>query len=277
MIREAIELMLTPAPKVARALGYPAEQIAFAARARRRQADWRSHLEASRALTAAAVAALAGPRRRCVVLGSGALLEIDPALLSDRFEEVVFVDLCHPPFAARHWRKRGNLKFMHGDASGLAQAVVSAAQSARAAGVAPELPEGRPALRLDPERCDLVISANLLTQLAVLPTRYLTRRFGVDAYGVDALDSWADRMMRAHIDWLRAGFACPICLISDDEKETIAADGTVEERFPVLPDDLGLRAPDRSWRWDIAPKGERPDGGVQSRTVKGWIDLFAGR
>ncbi|MEM6491244.1 MAG: hypothetical protein AAF684_04980 [Pseudomonadota bacterium] len=273
MLAEAVTALLTPASRAARTLGYPAAQAGLAARAKRNRAAWADHLAAARAFVAEA-AAQAAQTRTAVILGSGLLDEVPIDALADRFETVICVDVVHPPALARRMRReRTNVKFFMGDVAGMIDRVASvAAAAASAGGPPPRLPESEPRLRLDLTTCDLVVSANLATQLPVLPIKHLRRRLG-DAYSVETLDAWSDRIIAAHLAWLRRSFDCPICLFADDWREVQAKDGTVLERRPSLPDEFDAPPPDAEWRWEIAPLGEGPPGERETRWVKGWRDI----
>lgn len=271
MLYETLLYMVTPAPRFVRAMGYPREQIAIQGRARRHADAWAPHLAACHALIEEAMAT---GGRRAVVLGSGLLLEIPLQAMAERFEEVICVDLVHPPWVVRPVRRAfANVRFLAGDASGMIERFVRTVTHNRATGGMPNLPDSQPRLQLAPERCDFVVSANLLSQLSVAPCRFLQKMLGADRVPISVLDAWADGVMRAHLAWLRTTFDAPLCLFADDWRETRDRAGTVVERMRAFPEDTALPEPDREWRWDIAPMGERPDGESQARFVKGWLDI----
>jgi len=209
-----------------------------------------------------------------VLLGSGRLMEVPIDALAARFETVICVDVVHPPGVARRRRAATpNVKFFMGDVAGMIDRVASVAAAAAATRAPPPPPpESRPRLNLDLSTCDFVVSANIATQLPVLPIRHLRARLG-EAYDVEALDAWSDQIIRAHLRWLRDSFRCPICLFADDWRETTDRAGKLLERRPSLPDDFDAPTPDSEWRWDIAPMGEGAPGEAEVRWVKAWRDL----
>ena len=274
MIWESLLYLVTPCPRFVRAMGYPQEQIAISSRAKRCAKACAPHMAASKSLVLDAAKAAPG-RRRAVLIGSGLLFELPVAELADQFEEVICVDLVHPPWIVRPWREKApNVRFLAGDATGMLERFVSAVQTARSTGVIPALPESRPRLALEPDRCDLIVSANVMTQLPVSPIKYLQNRLDRDAFDVEGLDGFADQIMRAHLDWLKETFSAPVCLFADDWRETRDASGAVVERVRAFPEAWAFPEADVEWAWDIAPKGEAPDGEAQIRWVKGWRDLF---
>src|SRR5579871_6065867 len=95
MFAELIEYAITPCPRYARRMGYLYEAVAIRARAARCRAAWAPHQERTRALLRRSLARC--PRRRkAVVLGSGACLDVPLAELAAAFGEVVLVDVVHP-------------------------------------------------------------------------------------------------------------------------------------------------------------------------------------
>ena len=98
---------------------------------------------------------------------------------------------------------------------------------------------------------DLVVSANILSQLPVLPNGYLSRR--VDAFTPERMAEFSRRLVENHLDWLGA-VANRSCLIADLER-LYCKGHRVISREPSL---WGVRLPDgyREWYWDLAPRPE---------------------
>jgi hypothetical protein len=246
MLPEALLWLLTPCPKTARRMGHLAESIAIGARARRCKAAWAPHLAHSRQALLAS-ASRCEQHRVALVLGSGPLLDVPLAELAARFEEVWLVDLVHP--LATRWQARQypNVRLIEHD--------VTECLSDLLGGKPPDLDQlaGRvPSRFLDEPRVDWVASLNLLSQLPRLPGRWLGRsRLLLDE---SAIQGYGEALMRNHLAYL-ARFAAPVCLITDLEQVTLAADGSVVEQndlAPLLADWLV----ETEWRWDVAPPGE---------------------
>jgi len=242
MLAEALEYLLTPCPAPFRRLGLKRESVAIGARHRRCRQAWRPHLERCRA----AILEAAGRCRNhgtALVLGSGHLLDVPVERLAARFERVVLADAVHP-LAAR-WRVRGlrAVRLDTADLTGLCATVLQ--------GRLPERTALTRYLDLEP---DLVVSANCLSQLPLLPMRRL------EALGADGpeLEAFRRGVLQDHLDWLRR-FTGVTLLIAD----TAWPDGPHGQ--DPLPG-LDLPPPQASWTWTVAPRPElHPDRDVSHK------------
>ena len=104
---------------------------------------------------------------------------------------------------------------------------------------------------------DWVASANLLSQLPLLPLGWLRKRFPeIDGA---ALEEWGTKLMRQHLDYL-AAFAAPVCMLADMEQTVYDQNGNITEHADFSAK-LGLEHQILTqWRWDIAPPGEIAPG-----------------
>lgn len=155
--------------------------------------------------------------RVAVVLGSGLLRDVPIDELSAAFDEVRLYDLQHLA-SVRAWalmRGLRNLRFLHRDLSA-----------------------GLDFLRDDPD-IDLVISANLLSQLGVAAERM----------GRETPD-----VITAHLEGLRAAPGRRI-LLTDVAFDLVLRNGTIVERNDLM---HGVALPEAgaSWPWPVAPVGE---------------------
>nr|WP_242465018.1 hypothetical protein [Rhodospirillum rubrum] len=231
-------------------MGVVAEAVAVRARARRQAKAWAPHLAACHQTILAACQAVAS-HGSVAVLGAGWLLEVPFDELTRRFDRVMLIDAVVPrAVRARAARVGGTACWQAHDLGGVLAAL--AGQKGAARGQIPAVPTPAPF----PEAvlsADLVISANLLSQLAMAPRRWL------DRHGAD-LDT-QDRLSRALIEaHLAALGQCRgrVCLISDFEREERGAPGG-PQRFDLL---LGARprVHGQRWLWDLAPRGEAENG-----------------
>lgn len=237
MLAEIAEYLLTPCPSAARKLGYLAEAVAIRARHRRCRAAWQSHLENSR--EAMLEAARACPDRKCaLVMGSGALLDVPVEQLARMFDRVALADVVHPLSARWRVRRLGNVRLVTLDVTGVLDALARE----------PRIPESAPqALRglIQAESPDLAVSANILSQLPLLPLRRLE---SAGAHTPQELDAFAQRLMADHVSLLES---CPgaACLLTD-----IRWHGTAGVENPLR--GVVLPPPVRTWTWNVAPRPE---------------------
>lgn len=249
MLAELYQYLRTPCPRAVRRLGYLRELIAIRARYRRVRGHWHAHLERSRQSILAAMHDCR-QRHRVVVLGSGLLLDIPLAQLAAGFQQVVLVDLVHLPAVQRAAYAYPNVQLAAHDVSGIIEPL---AQWPRAgSGV---LPPPRAALPALDGPVDLLISANLLSQLPVVPNAYLVKR---SRCGVEALAHWSRRLVLDHLALLRDA-APHFLLLTDVEQVLVDRAGQPLGRTDLLYG-VELPAPLAQWRWDLAPAGELPGG-----------------
>lgn len=249
---EALHYLLTPVSPVLRRFGYLRESVLLLSRSRRRRSAWASHLAEARAMVERACAGL--PRYRTVlILGSGILDDVPLAHLSERFERVVLVDIVHLWPARLAARRHANVVMKVADLSGCVDWL-----------------EGKGKRDRDPLRTlgggdvDFVVSANILSQLPILPLDWFESR------GRPVPDDLGRAIVAAHLEGLRA-LRARVCLMTDVEQVTQDRNGHVVERLDLL-HGMTLPAPDRAWTWDIAPFGEIGRGLRQHHRVQAYAD-----
>jgi hypothetical protein len=218
MIFEALNFAATWLISARRSASEINSSVRLWARARRCARDWAEHEERCKDFVRSHI-----PERGrvAVVLGSGLLRDVPVEELARGFREVRLYDLQHLA-SVRLWAKAkgiGNLRFIQRDLSG-----------------------GLGFLRDDAE-IDLVISANLLSQLGVA-----AERSGMDAAAVIA----------AHLDGLRAAPGRRL-LLTDREFEIVLKDGRVAERHDLM-HGVALPEPAETWTWPVSPYGEMDPG-----------------
>lgn len=235
MLAEWITFLTTPCPWPLRRLGYLREVIGTQSRYRRCAAAWAPHLENSRRAILAAAHDLPA-RRKVTVLGSGLLLDVPLAELAALFDEVALVDVLHLRPVRRAARRFSNVRLIAADVSG----VIGQLPDPGAVPPSPDLPDGD---------ADLVVSANLLTQLPFLPCRWLSRR----ADSEEAIAAFARALMGEHLQAL-ARLPGRVCLITEVEHRLCNGGDTVSTFDPLYGLDVGTATDE--WLWDIAPSPE---------------------
>lgn len=244
MLLDLLHLLTTPVPRTQRRLGYLRDSVWLQSRARRCRNAWAPHLEASRSVMRAAIAATES-RGTAVVLGSGNLDDVPLACLATAFRRVVLVDAVHLRPALRRMRAFPNVEPLTADLSG-AMALLT--------GEAGDLDPRLPPVCAAPST-GLVISANLLSQLPIRPVERLEaarRPFG--PWRPEDGDAFGRRIVEAHLAAL-AGLSARVCLVTDLDETEEDRQGRLHARHDLLYG-VRLRAPEREWRWELAPFGE---------------------
>lgn len=225
MIRELIEYCLTPASRRSRRSGLAYEAVAFEARARRNARAWAPHWEICRRLTRDFYGAHPDARS-LALLGSGCLFEVPKEELLSRFERITLVDAVFPR-SVRAWARssQGRVELLERD------------------------------LTIDPAENfgrDLVISANLLSQLSVRPLALEHEREG--ALTESRIESGRRRIEKGHLELLRLQRA-PVLLWTDVERHYLrAGSGEILDRDRTVVSSPGV--PSLEWDWRIAPAPE---------------------
>ncbi len=261
MLFELLEYLTTPCPPVARRMGYLREAVAIRARYARHRAAWQPHLAASREVIRRAVARCAS-RRRAVVLGSGLLLDVPLEELAAAFEEVELVDLVHLRPARRRAAKFANVVLRETDITGVAVALERGEREKRT-GLPPPAP---PAIG----DADLIVSANVLSQLPVVPTAYLARR---RRHAEGEVTAFARRLVESHLEWLN-GQKGVVVLLTDIARAYVEGEDRVVQKYDVL---YGVRLPpaDHEWDWTVGPVGEVTSRFALRNRVAAYLDFRA--
>jgi hypothetical protein len=245
MLLEALNWIATPAPDWARRAGYLTELIATQARHRRWRAQWAPHHQACQVAIRDAMAQCS-TRHHALIYGSGLLGDIPLGALAAAFERVTLVDVAHLWPQRLSARRYPNVTMIERDISGVVQGLLHGVAKG-----ADRIPEPTPKLPEDHAAVDFVVSANLLSQLAVVPLRFLAQRMALSG---DTANAYAKSIAAAHLHHLDA-FNGVRCLIADTKRRIVARDGTVQQIDPQLPG-ISLPAHNRSWWWELAPFGE---------------------
>jgi len=260
VLAELFHWLATPCPPVARKLGYRREAIATWRRYRRREQAWQPHLKATHDIIRRAIA-IPDRHRAAIVLGSGALLDIPLDDLATAFERVELLDLVHPRPARRTAREFDNVEIRTADLAGITEKLATSPPT--------EIPvparEDLPAIAAD---ADLVVSANLLAQLPVLPRAYLAARH---AHSKTVLDKFAAELVRMHLDWL-FGLDAVVCLVTETHRFYRDSGGEeVGEWDALFGGNPGLAG--TGWTWPIGAMGESAPGLAACNHVVGIPDL----
>lgn len=259
MLAELVLRLLTPAGRMTRRLGLVAESAALWARGLRQRKAWEPHHARCRAVVAGVIDELAS-HRQVIVLGSGLVRDVPLALLRKRFERVVLVDAVHLPQIRLRMALHRNVALVTRDLSGV-MGWLAGENSARIDPVADLVAD---------ETIDLVISANLLSQLA-WPVEDWLEEHPIEAKALPA--DLPRRCIAWHVEDLTR-FRSRVCLLSDVEMVARNDAGAIVETLDLMRG-VAMPAADKSWDWPVAPRGEEAGDLETVHRVCAWPDLHA--
>jgi len=239
MIAEWIEYLTTPCPRYVREMGYLRESIGIRSRYRRQAKAWAPHLENSRRVILSSVERCDN-KHTVVIFGGGLIYDLPLAELVDAFDEIILVDLVHLQPARQAARKWQKVRLETLDLTASLEGIYRGGRD-----VVP------PSFFLDDPAISLVVSANIASQLTILPVEWMNSRFGTDAQAGETL---ARQLIQSHLDYIRR-FNCPVCLISDVARLYYDHEGNQIGREDAL-HGIDPGSVDERWSWNVAPVGE---------------------
>ena len=221
MLAELLAYWTTRCSDDSRRKGYLHEAIAIEARYKRCRASWQPHLDQCHRVILEA-AESCSVRDKVIILGSGALLDIPIQSLATLFEEVVLIDRVHPKTARRKIKHLPNIRMLEADLGGVETI---------------PFPEE--------DGASLIVSANLLSQLSLIPMRQLPK---------EKRKALGRKIVETHVARLKNAKAMS-CLIADTTHCRITPDGQIAAEEDML---FGVTLPpaESSWEWHIAPRPE---------------------
>jgi hypothetical protein len=173
-------------------------------------------------------------------MGAAAIHDLPVRELSNLFEEVVLVDLFHLWPARWLAFRYPNVTLKTCDLTGSLERVFAG-----------DMTVAQPTAFLDDEAVDFVISANVASQLPLLPLDWLHQTNTVDQA---QRDQFGQQLVSAHFDYLKK-FRGTACLICDIQRVTTQKDGVETVRQSALFDAVPPEY-QTEWTWNIAPPGE---------------------
>lgn len=235
MLWEAWQYLSTPAPKLARKMGYLYEAIAMAARSERCRFAWQPHYQqCQQAIQQAAEQTKA--KGTVLIFGAGSLRDIPLTYLAQAFQRVILVDLVFLKSARAMVAPFPQVELVEADVTESLESLYH--------GV---LQVSQPQAWLE-QPIDLVVSLNLITQLPLIPIRRLAQVFQVSELVADQVGR---DLIQAHLDYLQR-FGCPVCLIADRIDREFNAQGELLDEFDPW---WGVHFPavEESWQWEVVP------------------------
>ncbi len=261
MLRDIVEILLSPAPSHLGPMGYFRELAGIARRADECREEWQPHLARTRQVIEHA-ALDCRQHDSVLVTGSGLLLDVPVEMLSRTFRRVVLVDIHHGRATRRAVRHLANVELMTLDVTGVVRACYRFART----GCRGPMPESRPPAIGDAP-FDLAVSVNLVSQLAIMPRRYVLGH--CPAFPPGRLRQFTLELISSHEVWL-ARHGDRVCLITDIERREDHADG--RRVVADLLDGAHLGQPEETWTWFIAPQGKVFRDRAVRHHVAAWRD-----
>jgi hypothetical protein len=246
MLQELLIYAATRCPPYARKMGFLHESVATLARYRRNRSSWHLHCLRTRQFVLSR-AQRCRSRDTAFILGSGILADVPLEGLSDLFREVVLVDVVHLPAALKTARSFPNVRTLGLDVTGTAEKLFESSRNR-----APSLPAVTPSFPSLTGEHDFVVSMNIMSQLPVIPERYIMKTgFGATETQVAA---WCGQIVSTHWEGL-SSLPCPACLVTDFSFRKLDRKNAVIETGGTIRG-VALTPPDEIWSWEIAPTGE---------------------
>ncbi|MRR14378.1 hypothetical protein EG833_02900, partial [archaeon] len=225
MIRELLIYLTTRCPAPVRQMGYLYESIAMRERYLRNSSSWASHLESTKRFIAQATHECPD-RGRITVLGAGLLLDLPLEILAETFRDVVLADILFLPEVRRRVGSYANIRLIEHDLTGVVERLYRAVKDGRN-----DLPEALPSLPEAVEGSGLVVSLNLLSQLSVIPKRFVVKH--MSGIPDEMMGAWCRNLILGHYLTLKA-LPIKTCIISDYSYVHRDKDGLIREQGSTL-------------------------------------------
>lgn len=242
--------------KEARAFGHLYEAIALVHREKRVADYWLPHRTSCKNFITRHSPAPRASQSSVLVLGAGPLHEIPVEFLASRFSRVDLVDVVHLDETKKKWSHLKNLRFIEADVTELEKEILLTKKPVE------KIPEA-----FLNDGYDLVISANLMSQLAYHLRNFLSKkRFGL---GTEELDEFSYSVTKNHFLYLQK-FTCPAILITDVEIQLLDKNGVHRQTdYPFF--NFSLPAPQETWWWNVAPIPEYSKDVAVKMKVAGFV------
>lgn len=220
------------------------------ARSERCSAQWKSHYQNCRETILESCKSLA-QKRKVLIFGAGSLQDIPLDYLASHFDEVLLVDLVFLKPARKLVTRFSNVQLIEHDVT---ESLVDTFQAS--------LLIKQPISWLDESAVDLVVSLNLITQLPLIPVRWLLSQGRINEAEADKI---GQQLIANHLIYLQ-NFSAKTCLIADRVDVEYDLKGQEIDRF-----DPWWKVPQppqrKQWQWEVAPFGEISSRKRQVNTV----------
>lgn len=242
MLREIWTYLTTKTTqKSARIFGHLYESIALIEREKRCRLQWESHCNNCKNAILNQ-AQIIKNKNAVLILGSGHLHEIPIEELAVLFKKIHLVDIVHLRKTKKKYRHLHNVHFIEADITELEDQLI---KNKRPTNKVPTL--------LQFEKYDLVVSANVLSQLTLHLKNYLAKNAQPNLSDAE-LNQFLFQVSADHYQYLN-NFKTHTVLITDVETQIMNANEEVlEVETPYI--NFSLPALVEEWWWNVAPLNE---------------------
>lgn len=241
MIRELLSYFTTSATDEAKAFGHLYESISLIEREKRCSHYWLPHRTKCKN-TILKIQTKLTDHKKVLVLGSGPLHEFPIEEMSAIFNQIDLVDVVHLKKIKNQYKHLKNVHFIEKDITELESIILKEKKI-----------HNHTPTQFQNINYDLVISANLMSQLAIHLRNFLEKKSS-PKLSEQQLDQFANQVSMDHFQYL-TNFKCPVLLITDTETQFIGINDELLDtdrpfiNFP-LPQSLD------EWWWNVAPRPE---------------------
>ena len=239
MIRELFHYFFTKTTPEARAFGHLYEAIALIEKEKRCRDFWLPHRTQCKNFIAAHLNLAGNHKNKILILGSGPLHEIPLVIIAREFKQVDLVDIVHLDVTKKSYHHLTNVNFIEADITELESLILN-----------DKRPHNHVPSQFLNDQYDLVISANLLSQLAYHLQAFLEKKARPKLNQVE-LENFCNQVTLDHYNYLKK-FSSPVILITDIETQLQDIDGrVVQTETPYI--NFAFPAASEEWWWNVAP------------------------
>jgi hypothetical protein len=237
-----------PDRKILRRMKYLSDQQGIMNRYLAEGEGWEPHLERTRDFIRRCVGD--GHFKSIAVLGSGWLLDLPLDFLSQRSEEVLLLDIWHPPQVKKKITGYGNVKAVEADITGGGiRGAYRFARDYRRTGKGSILDIPFQA-GMGGIKAGYIISLNILNQLDILLVDYLKKHVQI---ATEEELEFRRRIQSQHLSLLGPGRSC---MITDAEERVINREGLQASSKTLVHCEFPKGVRTETWTWDFDARGE---------------------
>lgn len=247
MLKEIIQYLTTDCEKYAKRMGYLKESIAIDQRYERISDSWNPHISNCKS-NIANLAKKNNNYNRIAILGSGSLLDIPMNILIDNSKSIDLYDIVHLNKTRRKFKSESSVIFIEQDICSINKKIFETENIS-----IEKLPKPKLAETIAINKYDLIISANILSQLPLLIEKYLRKRSTLTEKQI--LD-YSFQIINSHVNDLKKR-SNRFIIITETRRNYFEKNGKLIESEKPL---FGVKTPEKylidSWQWKLAPFGE---------------------